>query len=195
MTLSFLLERICAISNVSHDCLYFTTTGMNLQQFLSSTESMCDMSRITYLFCSTKPCTSMSHPVWVNVTEMNPLCSYCTVRVEVLCFWLWTLHCWSGTKSSGLFHSAWASGSSEQSGWQRTRHQHWYYKGLKTDRAPEALASLLPWILHNKVHNTQYPHLSCPAFMIPVRGPDGFIGIIKCPPENWISIKGYGKEF
>lgn len=122
--------------------------------------------------------TSLFYPLWelhetlqVNESPSSSQCQPLYVRTEVLRFWLWTLHCCSGTKSSGLFHSAWASVSSEQSGWQRTRHQHWYYKGLKTDRAPEALASLPPWILHNKVHNTQYPHLSCPPFMIPVRGP------------------------
>lgn len=152
------------------------------------------VTSLSYHFVGAPPNTAIH---WLTLFEsMSPRWIHLQllyVRTEVLCFRVWTLQALKAVDFSTQPELLWAL-SSEKSCWQRSRHQHWYYKGLKTDRAPEALASLPPWILHNKVHNTQYPHLSCPPFMIPVRGPDGFIDI-KMPPENWISIKCYGKEF
>lgn len=133
----------------------------------------------TSLF-NTKHYELLNHRVWVSVIKYS-----FAVIVRELMSWLWTLHSCSGTKSSGL-HTAWASLSSEQSGWQRTRHQCFYYKGLKTDRAPAPLASLHPWILHNKFHSIQ--RVTCPPFMTPRgRGPMDLL-VFKCPLENRISI-------
>lgn len=196
MTLFVPLDKIFPISNAPHHCLHFTI--MNL--FISATESTSKSSTQGIWFSTVKFTTPRRLDLWyvpslMGAAPHGTATQWSTYSLESP-RWIHSLRTWhrarevkscgrdfelvrcrSGAKSSGLFHSAWSSVSSEQSGWQRTRHQHCYYKGLKADRAPEAPASLRPWILHNKVHNTQYPHLSCPLFIIPLRGPDGFKGI------------------
>lgn len=114
--------------------------------------------------------TATQRPIyWESLRWIPSLLLY--VRTQILRLWLGES---VGAALSVVDFSTqpeplWAPGA-EQRGWQRPRHQPCLYKGLKGDKAPEALGSLHQRILHNKVHNTQYPHLSCPLFMMPVRG-------------------------
>lgn len=130
----FFWKDFCLIKCVSS--LPLPYYNMNLQQFLSATEPTSNFFRQWIYFSISKVCKAQeirdvmsyisilscigalwnTEPETVNeplLLRFIPLQLLC-VRTEVLCFWLWTPHCCSSTKSSGLFHSAWASMSSAE---------------------------------------------------------------------------------